>query len=72
MPSVNLLEQLLTYQQFWEHQRRYYLNTPVDVCTQQYISERTAECDQRLEEPQVLINEQLVAWAARRPPPPQQ
>ena len=72
MPSVNLLEQLLTFLDFWQTLKQHYLNTPVDLYTQQYISERLAECDQRIAEIQVLINENLVAWAARRPQPPQQ
>ena len=57
MPSVNALEQILSYLEFWQHQKQYYFNTHVDFYTQQYIAKRIAECDQRLAKLQLLINE---------------
>ena len=72
MPSVDLLGSLLSAQRFWIQQKQFYLSLPSDRYTQQFISERLATCEQYLQEIQVQINEHLVVWAARRPPPPQQ
>ena len=72
MPSVNALEQYLFLLQFWQSQREYYRNTRVDQYTRQYIAEQLAECEQRIADLQTLTHEQIIAWAARRPPPPQQ
>lgn len=72
MPSVQTLEQYLFLLEFWRNQKEHYLRTPVDFYTQSYISARIAEADQHIAELQVLIQEQIIVWAGRRPPPPQQ